>query len=51
MAATSVLLVAVLYVRPYATLLAVVTAVGAVSQNYRPASAALLAQLTPSIAR
>ncbi len=47
MIATSGLLVAVLYVRPYPALLMVVTLVGGVSQVYRPASAALLAELTP----
>jgi predicted MFS family arabinose efflux permease len=47
MLATSGLLVAVLYVRLYPALLTVVTLVGAVSQVYRPASAALLAELTP----
>jgi MFS family permease len=47
MAATSGLLVAVLYMRPYPAALAAVTLVGGVSQVYRPASAALLAELTP----
>lgn len=47
MLAASVLLVSIVYVRPYPLLLAVVTSVGAVSQIYRPASASLLAKLTP----
>lgn len=47
MLASAALLVAILYLHPYPALLAVVTSVGAVSQFYRPASAALLAVLTP----
>lgn len=47
MLASAALLVAILYLHPYPALLAVVTSVGAVSQFYRPASAALLAGLTP----
>lgn len=47
MLASAALLVAILYLHPYPALLAVVTTVGAVSQFYRPASAALLAALTP----
>lgn len=47
MLASAALLVSILYLHPYPALLAVVTSVGAVSQFYRPASAALLAALTP----
>lgn len=47
MLASAALLVSILYLHPYPALLAVVTSVGAVSQFYRPASAALLADLTP----
>jgi MFS family permease len=41
------LVLAVLYVRNYPALCAVVTAVGAVSLAYRPASATLLSEVTP----
>jgi MFS family permease len=47
LAATAALLLAVGYVRFYPALVAVVTLVGAMSQFYRPASATLLAELTP----
>lgn len=47
MAATAVLLVAVVHVTFYPVLLAVILLVGAMSQVYRPASGALLAELTP----
>ena len=47
MLAAAVLLVAILYARPYPVLLAVVALVGALSQTYRPAAASLLAQVTP----
>lgn len=47
MAATAALLVSILYVRDVVVLVAVVTGVGVVSQFYRPASATLLAELTP----
>lgn len=47
MAATSGLLVAALYARPYPAVLVAVALVGGVSQVYRPAAAALLAELTP----
>lgn len=48
MAGTAVLVLSVLYLRDYPALLVVVTVVGAVSQLYRPASAALLSELTPA---
>jgi MFS family permease len=47
MASAGILLVAIAYLRFYPALLVTVMAVGAASQMYRPASAALLAQLTP----
>src|SRR5258706_1068190 len=47
MAGSAVLVVAVLYLHYYPALLAAVTAVGAVSQAYRPAAATLLSELTP----
>jgi MFS family permease len=47
MAGTSVLLLGVLYVQVYGALLVAVGAVGVISQLYRPASAALLTELTP----
>jgi len=47
MAGTSVLLLGVLYVHVYWALLLAVAAVGVISQLYRPASAVLLAELTP----
>jgi MFS family permease len=47
MLASAALLLAIVYLHPYPALLAVVTSVGAVSQFYRPASASLLAGLTP----
>lgn len=46
MAGSAALLIAVLYVRDLPTLLVVVTSVGLVGQLYRPASAALLSELT-----
>jgi MFS family permease len=47
MLGSAALLVAVLYVRYYPALLVTVILVGAVAQLYRPASAALLSELTP----
>jgi MFS family permease len=47
MVGSAALLVAVLYVRYYPALLVTVVLVGAVAQLYRPASAALLSELTP----
>lgn len=47
MVGTAVLLIAVLYLTSYPALLVAVTAVGAVSQLYRPASAAMIAECTP----
>jgi len=47
MLATAPLLVAVLYVRVYPALLASVVVVSVLSQVYRPAAAALLAEYTP----
>jgi MFS family permease len=47
MVGSAALLVAVLYVRYYPALLVTVILVGAVAQLYRPASAALLSELTP----
>jgi MFS family permease len=47
MLGSGALLVAVLYVHNYPTLLVTVVAVGLVAQLYRPASAALLSELTP----
>jgi MFS family permease len=44
MGGTAVFLVAVVYLRHYAAMLVVVTVVGAISQLYRPASAALLSE-------
>lgn len=48
MLGTAVLLLGVLYLRNYSALLAAVTAVGMLSQVYRPAAAALLSDLTPA---
>lgn len=47
MGGTSVLLVAMLYVHVYPLLLASVVLVGAISQVYRPAAAAVMSELTP----
>jgi MFS family permease len=47
LAGSAVLLLAVLYLRQYPALLAAVAVVGAVAQAYRPASAALLTEMTP----
>jgi MFS family permease len=47
MAGRSVLLIAVLYVRSYPALLVIVALVGMIGMVYRPASAALLSELTP----
>jgi MFS family permease len=47
MAGRSVLLIAVLYVRSYPALVVIVALVGLIGLVYRPASAALLSELTP----
>jgi MFS family permease len=47
MSGSAALLLAILYVGNYPALLVVVALVGAVSQLYRPASSALLSELTP----
>ncbi|WP_204033511.1 MFS transporter [Micromonospora qiuiae] len=47
MAGTAVLLVAMLYLSIYPLLLAAVLLVGGISQAYRPAAAAIIAELTP----
>jgi MFS family permease len=47
MAASAVLMVALLQTRPYPAVLAVAFAVGATSQVYRPAAATVLSRLTP----
>ena len=47
MSGTAVMVLAVLYLSNYVALLVAVAAVGAVSQAFRPASAALLSELTP----
>lgn len=47
MGGSAVLIAALLYLPNYALLIVAVAAVGAVSQVYRPASATLLAELTP----
>ncbi|HEY7143394.1 MAG TPA: MFS transporter [Streptosporangiaceae bacterium] len=48
MASSAVMIVAVLYLRDYPLLVAVVAVVGAASAVYRPACAALLSELTPA---
>lgn len=47
MGSSAVLIAALLYLPNYGSLLAAIALVGAVSQIYRPASAALLSELTP----
>ncbi|HEX6871284.1 MAG TPA: MFS transporter, partial [Micromonosporaceae bacterium] len=47
MSGSAVLVLAILYVTYYPALLVAVTVVGGVSQAFRPASAALLSELTP----
>jgi MFS family permease len=47
MLGTALMLLSVLYVHVYPTLLASVVVVGVISQVYRPAAAALLAEFTP----
>ena len=51
MAASAVLVVALLHTRPYPAVLAVAFAVGATSQVYRPAAATVLSRLTPRTGR